>query len=345
VKHRLKQILRAVIGECGIDKLRQIYASRKARECTMACCDYDARRMINFSGACNHGTRGAALSEIIATYHIVEKGLTMPHRRLAFGRSAVLRLLRNVDEYESRYGKEESQIIQAASVVVEYWLMHRKAIEDGRVDFDERFMMELEDFVQRHDCRVNVGQTHITREMFYKDRNSDFAAFSKARHTLRHYENRELTVERIAGAIKIALSTPSACNRQYCRVHCITDKAEIKKLLEIQDGNRGFGDDADKLLIVTADMEGLLYPQERNDLYVNGGMFLMNLCYALYYHEIAHCVLNWSKTESEDLALRNIIAIKPSETVIAILTCGETPEEFDVAASLKKNIDEILVVH
>lgn len=345
MEHRLKRILKVVIGERGFGQLRQIYASRNARKCAMSCCNYDAKRVITLSGACNHDTKGAALSEIIATYHIVEKGLTMPHRRLAFGRSAVLRLLRHVDEYESRYGNEESQITQAASVVVEYWLMHNKAIEDGRVDFDERFKMELEDFVKRHDCRVNVGQIHTTKEIFYKNKNSDFAIFARARHTLRHYENRELTVERITEAIKIALSTPSACNRQYCRVHCITDKAEIKKLLEIQGGNRGFGENADKLLIVTADLEGLLYPEERNDLYVNGGMFLMNLCYALFYQEIAHCVLNWSKTEEEDLALRAIISIKPSETVIAMLTCGETPEEFDVATSLKKNLNEILVVH
>ena len=43
--------------------------------------------------------------------------------------------------------------------------------------------------------------------------------------------------------------------------------------------------------------------------------------------------------------LRDIVKIKPSEVVVALVACGETPDEFDVAASPRKQLSDILVIH
>ena len=99
---------------------------------------------------------------------------------------------------------------------------------------------------------------------------------------------------------------------------------------------------ADKVLVVTADLAGIGEARERNDLYTNGGMFLMNLCYALFYYKVAHCILNWSRSPAEDKLARRIFEIKPSESIVAILTCGEPPDEFDVAMSPRKTLAEVL---
>ena len=97
------------------------------------------------------------------------------------------------------------------------------------------------------------------------------------------------------------------------------------------------------MLIVTSDLEDLIGVAERNDAYINGGLFLMNLCYSLHWQEIAHCILNWSRTPEDDLSLRKILPIKDSETVIAVLACGEAPLEFDVASSPRKDIAAVFV--
>ena len=49
------------------------------------------------------------------------------------------------------------------------------------------------------------------------------------------------------------MTAPSACNRQYVRVHSVGDIEMKKAILSLQNGNRGFGENADKLLVVTAD--------------------------------------------------------------------------------------------
>ncbi len=140
-------------------------------------------------------------------------------------------------------------------------------------------------------------------------------------------------------------TAPSACNRQYVRVHCLSGKRQIAGVLALQNGNRGFGHLADKLLVVTADLEGITGVEERNDLFTNGGMFLMNLSYALHYHGIGHCILNWSVNPLRDQELRGVVELAPSECVVALLACGIPPGEFDVAASPRKAVDDLFVPH
>lgn len=127
-----------------------------------------------------------------------------------------------------------------------------------------------------------------------------------------------------------------------CKVYCLSGERK-KKLLELQGGNRGFGHLADKVLVVTSSLEGIATPGERNDIFVNGGMFLMNLCYSLHYHKIAHCILTWAQPLAKDAAAREIIGptLKKEETIIALLSCGEAPGEFDVADSPRKSLDEV----
>ncbi len=339
----LKKICRIVLGGNVYARLQQANGMRLCRRKVYAYYRYDAERLLRCMGTCN---RESLLAHIIATYHVVEKGLTMPNRRFVFGREVVLRLMELIYSFESKYDERCNQVVHAISVVFEYYRIHERLIHDNGANHDQKvFFARVEAFVRKHSDVRPAHQIHMTRELFYANRCAPFDSFSFARHTLRHYCDKPLPIERIQDAVKIALSTPTACNRQYCRVHCITDKARMFELLDIQNGNRGFGHLADKLLLVTSDLEGIFGAAERNDVYTNGGMFIMNLCYALYYEEVAHCVLNWSKSPEEDAQLREIVTIKPSEVVVAMIVCGETPKEFDIAMSPRKDLSEILVVH
>ncbi|MEI3567554.1 MAG: hypothetical protein V8Q16_05550 [Akkermansia muciniphila] len=102
---------------------------------------------------------------------------------------------------------------------------------------------------------------------------------------------------------------------------------------------------ADKLLIITADLHDIRWEEERNDLYTNAGIFLMNLCYALHANKVAHCLLNWSVSPFRDILLRKLVSIPDHETVICILACGDCPEQFSLASSPRKPVSEILTVH
>lgn len=295
--------------------------------------DYDCERFYRYSGVGHPDSKETLIARIIVLYHVLEKGLTMPQRKPVFGVDAVDSLIQRITTYETRFGDDNSQVTHAIGVIKAY---QQFRIANSTSSSGDEKWERLVSFCNRHTGIPEATQLHMTSETFYKDKEGAFPVFAHARHTLRNYSDQPLSIHQLQKAIALAQTTPTACNRQYCRTHCISDKMKMARLLEIQGGNRGFGHLADKLLVVTADLESLAEPRERNDLFTNGGMYLMNLCYALFYFEIAHCVLNWSRTPEEDLAARGILDIKPSETIVAMITCGNTPEQFDVAASPRR---------
>jgi len=302
----------------------------------------DALRFAKWSGSFNHNNREAALAKIIMTYHQVEKGLTMPQRRYGFGRSVLLELCDLVDEFERIYDENDPQVLHARGCVMAYLDMHKSVGYDFGKDRD--FERRLHEFVSQRYNTQPAFQSHVTRETFYEDTEAAFPVFAAARHTSRHYKG-VLELSRLEQAVSLSMTAPSACNRQHTRVHCVSDHSLRDKILDLQNGNRGFGGDADKLLVLTGDLRDIRWDEERNDIYTNVGIFLMNLSYALFYYRIAHCILNWSSTIPNDKRLREVLGLPDYEVVVAILACGNSPDEFDVAESPRKDYHTIFFNH
>lgn len=335
----MKKLIRKIIGRNLCERLSWVLRALKCFQFFW----YDYCRFVRYSGGSTNGERESKRAVIIMTYHVIEKGLTMPFRRKKFGKETVSRLMVLIEAFEDQFGLDDEQVKHAVGVLKEYRNLH--SAQDVADDSDSTgFWQKLDEFCARHPDVESSEQLHCTYDSFYANNSSIFPEFAKSRHTLRHYSNDEVSVERIKEAVEIALTSPSACNRQHCRVHCVSDKQKITDILALQHGSRGFGEYANKLLIVTTDLEDIIALGERTDAFTNGGIFLMNLCYSLHYFKIAHCILNWSRTPFEDIAVRKLISIKPSESIVAVLTCGEAPEEFDVAASPRKDISEIFSV-
>jgi nitroreductase len=337
----VKEIVKRVLGPKFSEVLRKFLNPPK--KLARPYFEYDQARILKFSGIFSNESREKELAKIIATYHVVEKGLTMPNRRFVFGVAILRDLMKLINSFVSRYGKDEPQVIHAIGVIKAYYELHlNNGIEN--VDGDPDFFSKINEFLDKWPMVPAANQIHTNSESYFSARMSSFPEFSASRKTLRHYSDKDLPIERIRSAVQLALNTPSACNRQHCKVYCITQQDKINQVLEIQKGSRGFGHLANKLVVVTSNLEDVLWIGERNDAFVNGGLFLMNLCYALHWEKVAHCILNWSRTPAEDMALRKLIPLKDSETVIALLTCGEVPDEFEIASSPRKNIDNVFEV-
>ncbi|MCR5415027.1 MAG: nitroreductase family protein [Kiritimatiellae bacterium] len=295
---------------------------------------YDRRLFMRNAGALHPERKAAAVSEIVMGYHVLEKGITMPHRRLGFGRDAACRLADLIDSFERRFGKGDGQVDHAASVLRAYRELHR--------DWPAG-MERLDAFLAEHPCAAAV-EPHVRRADFFAARESPFPAFAASRHVVRHFGG-PVPRETIERAVSVALTAPSACNRQHARVHAVCGKRLIERLFALQGGTRGFGQDADKALVVTADLSSVRWGWERHDAYVNGGIFVMNLAYALHHCGVAHCILHWSVSPRADAEARKLLGIPGNEAIVQILACGLPPEEFDVAASPRRPLCEAMVWH
>ncbi|OWV14375.1 nitroreductase family protein [Fibrobacter sp. UWB5] len=303
---------------------------------------YDLARYVKYAGVFHPDTKENLEARIIHTYHGLEKGLTMPNRKFNFGHDAVSSLVELIKLYTTKFGKLEGQVEHAVGILKAYLDMHKEY--DGKDSTG--FWSAIHKVTDDYPLIQPAIQPHVSSADFYKYVTSDFAKFAKSRHTLRHYTG-HVSEEEIQKAVELAMTAPSACNRQPVRVHCVCEKEMVDEVLMLQSGNRGFGKDADKVLIISGDLADVCWVDERYDTYTNCGIFIMNLCYSLFYYKIAHCVLNWSICVDpiKDRRLHELAGIPDSEVVAAMITCGKTPDVVDVAESPRKDVSEILRFH
>ena len=303
---------------------------------------YDRMRFCKYAGAYHENEPEALLAKISMAYHVVEKGLTMPRKRLGFGQEAVSNLIHLIEKLEHIGMGNRQQVIHASGVVRAYWKLHR--LRNFDFGEDSKFRMVLEGFCRDHANIACADQISTTAVDFFRDINSPFPEFARSRHTVRHYAG-VVSIAEIQASVELAMTAPSACNRQHARVHCICNHKTMEQIYRLQNGNRGFGLDADKLLIVTTDLLAIRWPEERNDTYTNAGIFTMNLSYALHYNKIAHCILNWSVKPEMDIKLRTLVQIPECESVALLIACGRAPNKFEVASSPRRSVTSIFKVH
>ena len=308
---------------------------------------YDINRFFKFSDYIFNNSEKRCVMRIIHRYHPIEKGLTMPKMRLGFGYENITMLISDCNEYKKNYIKERydnksfgyEQYSHALSTLIEYKQVH----EDANYNLDKSLVKKIEILTKEIDPDFIHTQINTTKGEYFKYSNSSFNLFLKSRYSARNFHG-EININDIIEAIEIAKDSPSACNRQPSRVHII-ESLELKtKILKLQGGNRGFGHLADKVLVVTAELAGYRDVSERNGVFVDGGLFSMNLLNALHYKKIIACPLNWCNSNSNDIKLREVLKLPQSQTVIMLIACGDAPDKFKLAYSKKNNTRSVYTI-
>jgi nitroreductase len=303
---------------------------------------YDVKRYyLHSSYALGTNNSEKLTAKIIERYHSIEKGLTMPEFRKGFGQEKLIKLINDLISFSLAYDKNNNQVLHGVGVVYEYEETHRRLnfeLPDeikGLIHKLKKYYSEV--FINR--------QIDSTKEEYFSDSNSNFEKFSLSRASVRNFTNEDVDIEDLKSAIRIAQSAPSACNRQSTRIYVYTDQEQIKEILKIQGGNRGFGHLTNKLIVITSTLNVWGFVAERYQSYVDGGIFAMNLLHSLHYKKIAACILNCSVSPKKDKSLRNICKIKQSENFIAMISCGNLPNKIKKAHSLRFNTEDIMTIN
>lgn len=307
------------------------------------CFRFDKKKFVKYSRALVTEGKDRLLSQISLCTHIVEKGLTMPEMRQGFGQENILKLMMLCNTWKQSYDITDPFFFQAVQTILEYNELHQKI----NYKFTEPFRSELESFVNDNNNIAASKQPLFDGfSQFFSKNEEAFPIFSSSRHTIRHFSNEDVPLQTLSDAIELAQNAPSSCNRQTARVHIVTNKTDIADILALQNGNRGFGHLVNKLLIITYDSSCYGSVKERHLGYIDSGIFIMNLLYALHYYRIGACSLNWCDSPKEDSKLRSIIPIKESETIVLFIACGMVPNiPFPVAKSHKNDGKYITTVH
>ncbi len=166
-----------------------------------------------------------------------------------------------------------------------------------------------------------------------------------SRHSIRNLGSEKVLDSDILKAITIAKNvTPSVCNRQGWEVILIKNKILVDKVLSLQNGNSGI-ENIQSVLVVCSTLTSFFDSNERNQPYIDGGIFLMSLLNSLHYKNIASCTLNWAVHKSQDNKLRKLLNIDNSRVVISFIGIGSyNKEEIKIASSYKKPLKNILKI-
>lgn len=280
-------------------------------------------------------------ADLILNYHSLEKGMLFKEMKKGFAVQRVLKLHTILKDSIIIDNINRSQIRVGYEVMCNYYELHRKA------DFDisEFFTIEQYDYYKRlldnnYDSEFK-GVYEFSREDFYSNVTEfNFKDFAHSRKSIRNFTGAKIEEELLKEVINLANTSPSVCNRQASNVYLVEDKEKIDLLLKIQGGFVGYTKDVKQLLILTNDRKYYYTIGERNQLYIDGGIYLMNLLYSLHFYKIANCPANWGKANKDDKAVLAIVNIPESEKIICMIPIGVSKDNFRTTLSLRRPINE-----
>lgn len=267
--------------------------------------------------------------------HSIEKGLSHRAIRLGFGEPALTSLSKVMQTYlDKGYDKESEAYQNAVSVLREYFLLHENLEHDIskiRSLFSEKIICDVQASVSGLG-----GVVQISRADKFYNRQKDFKSLFNDRWSIREYDSSPVQNELIFEAIEISKKTPSVCNRQSARVTIVFDPEIIERTLSIQGGFTGYATPP-VLLMVTSDISATVGVHERNQAFIDGGLFSMSLLLSLEYVQLAACPLNAMLRPHQERSIREILEVPENESIIMFISVGNFALETPAPKSFRYN--------
>lgn len=282
-------------------------------------------------------------SWIAADTHKIEKALALKSPRPGFGIAVIRRLIENLEAFHATF--EDERAIQIAVNTLGAYCAFNDTLEQENKDLYERINALAKQAGETASAVGQGGAIKVARDVILAQSSiPNLDRFFESRHSIRNFTEQPVPMSSVEAAVRMALRTPSVCNRQSWKVYAYLDEKERSNVLACQKGNQGFGDLAGGVLVVTTDLATFFSYAERHQAWVDGGMFAMSLVYGLHASGIGSCCLNWCVDQKTDKELRLLTQIPDNEVVIMMIAIGHLPEELKVAESARKPLDEVLIV-
>ena len=265
-------------------------------------------------------------AKIMKEAHTIEKGLSFKEIRPYFGAAKRAHLLDEMHKSEATGDNSVPRAI-GASVLQNYVAWHR---ESNLVNDD---ILDLEKTVEDLGATPEFGGTVPYRKDYTATETGAYDAMVKARRSLRNFRPEVVPLEVLKDAVRVANFSPSVCNRQSWAVAIVQDPARVKRMLDLQNGNRGFHEDIRNMIVVLADVRGFLDEYELFEPFVDAGIFSGALVNALNAHNVGSCCLNLCVSHHKVLEVAEALNLEPGLFPVMMIACGYAADDCRVAMS------------
>ncbi|WP_045217631.1 nitroreductase family protein [Desulfonatronovibrio magnus] len=281
---------------------------------------------------------------IIKLTHSMEKRLSFENRDPSFGKEKAFKLISLLESGLKDSNSKVSSTIACWSISTLNEFSKTFMEKNEQIEFLKR-LTSISKLLINHinPTEIQGGIFELTRDEILTSSKDNYEYFSKNRHSIRNFAG-PARIEIIKQSISLAQKCPSTCNIQPVRVYLTEDEKTLNSILSIQRGNKGFTEKIPQLLVFTADLSLYSGFRERNQCYVDGGIFSLSAAYALHFNGVGSCFLNWASSRKEDVRLREILNIPENEVVIVLLAIGNLSEKISIPLSKRRPMDEIFKV-
>ncbi|MGO2049470.1 MAG: polysaccharide pyruvyl transferase family protein [Microbacterium sp.] len=307
--------------------------------------DFERRNRSFTHGRSPEGVSGAR-ARMIFHAHAIEKGLSRSDFRAGFGKIAVPGLAKEMNAWLAAGRDLDDPFLQSSAAVMKTYFDRHDALNADvshyRQLFSEPVREVIDSIVHQEGGVVPADQVREITSESATDRG--FIDIMYGRRSVREFTPEPVSDDDIARAVQIAMQAPSVCNRQGARVHQFEDPRVIKSVLDIQGGFSGYKMPP-RLLLVTADLDAFLFAPERNQPFVDGGLFMMSLLLGLTQVGLGSCSLNTAMGTEKETKIRNLIDIPDHEVFISFIAVGHYDEKVLVPRSKRTDMDHVLLRH
>lgn len=270
-------------------------------------------------------TENASQARILRQTHILEKGLSLSNPRKGFGEEKIRILIEMLHKYIKDGFSTDKVPFQNALCVLEEYIVFQKALGYENESINKE-MQTLRTYAHKS---FDAGIKRITLHELEEKIHADFPEFFNSRHSVRQFAPRSVKQSDIEKAVQLAMKAPTACNRQACKVYFYSDEKTNRQLGKLIAGNTGFDEEVHNYLVITADSSAFYDTFERNQLYVEGGIFAMALMEALHYYGIGSCALQNGEFRDKNKKFKAICKnIPESEKIVIFVAVGYYKDEF-----------------
>lgn len=269
---------------------------------------------------------------IMLLVHSLEKGMCMPNPR-PFGFDKVNELMNCLNACAEKSCFEYDLGIAALEAWREFFINHNWQ--------SERYYNEVDRFLSDKKLGVYEAGAKEYSPITICSNDEDYEKLVFSRHSVRDYKEETLRDDDLVLPIKAFAETPTACNRQMCRllyVKSIDVKNELNKVII---GLPGFNENHVNYFIVTYDLAAFAYSGERQQGLFNAGLCTMNFVNALHVKGIGSCCLQWSNKHSEDERIRKLLGLRDSERIGIVIGAGYYLTENTIPCSVRRPTNDI----
>ena len=277
--------------------------------------------------------------DMLFEIHKLEKGFAVINNQRPFGLDKVKRIIRNINEYEKNNFDVSFAYNLAYSSLEEYI----KFYEDKNwIDREEyKFVKDYMNKSKKYNY-IPVGAFDYKKVDFIDELEKiNFDKLLTTRRSVRNFSVKELEKKDIKKAIEMTLKTPTACNRQMCKIYYIKSN-DNKKVVEKYAQGLGLFDLTNaNYFVITFDISANHFIGERNQGWFNSGLVTMNFVNALHSLGIGSCPIQFGNSFKEEQNFKKLLKIPNCERIGVIITAGYYDEISRIPYSTRKPIEEI----